>query len=956
MTQPHPDDRPGGMASEHARLAPDLAADTTADASDETVGTGAGTAADVSADLTAEATSDVSSDDQWQRLRAGDEAARIALYEKHHEGLRRWFRAKLPSGVDADDCVSEVFVRALDGIARNADIRDGVDQWLWGIARYVLIEQFKAKKRRTDAEFEDGDPASEDSPARTVGVAAGPAEPGLVYGKQQAFDALFDAAASLSRAQRTVVSAYLDRSLAEMREFKGAELAAYLDWPDKKVHTELSRGMSKVFEQIGLLAAARAMRSCPGYRELTEPQGPLHSLFADDRTGPRLVPTRKEYAALKKHAPVCSHCSTVMRDAVCEKQWALGPGIALVAAQQNADDDERRRTVLAWWTGRGPAAPARTLPPPPAAGAAVEGAVADVGTVLGGAGSTGAGPFAAVGRVVRTASQSVARPVASAARTTSDAMLRQALRVPGVNSAVNATTRVAAENPLAVRVGGALVALGTAAAVTLAAVAPGDASQAASGSGRPEAGVSAPPDGGTGEGSSPPGTESPAPTGSAPTQSGPPGALPPPGGGSPPGPSGTETGTPAATNPDGTLRTENPATSPTGRGSSGVGGDGGTGSQGNGDGNGGGNGTGGSGGSGNPVVDPPPPPPLTIRATWGFWQLRYPDDPVGTTRDLGPSPQHPGNAESNWTYGSWRLGAQSGRKAQVTHVATGRHVITLPDTGAPGGVAHAAVNVFSDTGASCQTVSWWQQGVDEAVEVACFDRFGAPADVPFTGMFLGGTQNGPNTLGVSRGYVHASDAAAGRQEPAPASRQNTGAVTRTGTGSYTMAVPPGTSTAQVTPVGNAARHCAVTGLGGGTASIACTTYAGAPADTGFALSHTGGQSLLDDRRVPHGVGLVVADSPAAAAPTVTAPWMSRPGNASVTRTGTGRYTVRFDVGYLSSYTHVTATGGGYCSSVIRNDYAAKNDVTLTVACFTASGAPANSGFQVTYMTASPQYP
>jgi hypothetical protein len=53
---------------------------------------------------------------------------------------------------------------------------------------------------------------------------------------------------------------------------------------------------------------------------------------------------------------------------------------------------------------------------------------------------------------------------------------------------------------------------------------------------------------------------------------------------------------------------------------------------------------------------------------------------------------------------------------------------------------------------------------------------------------------------------------------------------------------------------------------------------------------------------------------------------------------------------------VTATGGGHCSIVQRNDYSRKDDVYLSVACFTAAGVPANSGFQVTYMTASPHYP
>lgn len=223
---------------------------------------------------------------------------------------------------------------------------------------------------------------------------------------------------------------------------------------------------------------------------------------------------------------------------------------------------------------------------------------------------------------------------------------------------------------------------------------------------------------------------------------------------------------------------------------------------------------------------------------------------------------------------------------------------------------------------------WQPRGADEEIEVACFDR----------------------------GYVYAADPLAGRQDTASAWSRRTGAVTRTGTGRYRADVPPQSTAAQVTPVGTAARHCAVTGLGGGVASIACADPAGAPADTAFVLSHTGGRSLLDDGRVPHGVSLVVSDSPAAAAPTVAAPWMSRSGTPTVARTGVGRYTVRFTVGYLTSYTHVTATGGGYCSVMLRNDYGRKDDVYLSVACFTAAGAPSNGGFLVTCMTASPQYP
>ncbi|NUU25784.1 MAG: sigma-70 family RNA polymerase sigma factor, partial [Streptomycetaceae bacterium] len=387
--------------------------------------------------------------DRWRRLRDGDQSARVALYEKHHEALRRWFRAKLPAGVDADDCVSEVFVRALDGIERNTQITDGVDQWLWGIARYVLTEHYRVKDRRTDRQLEDVAPALDDPNSRTSALTVGtrPPEPGLRYGKQQAFAALYTAADSLSAKQRTVVTAYLDRSIAEMRECKGAELAAHLGWSPDETNTELHRAKTNVLEQVGLLAVARAVRSCPNYAELATVRGMFHG----EVTGPDVVPTRKGYRTLRKHAPDCTHCSQVMRDARWEKQWALGPGIALVAAHHNADDDERRRAIVAWWSGRAPSSTA-TAPPPPAA-------VAELGAALGSAGTASGGRLAEVTRTVGELAGAAVRPVASAARTARDAVLRQLLRVPGVGSALNTATRVAAENPLAVRLVGAVTAL-----------------------------------------------------------------------------------------------------------------------------------------------------------------------------------------------------------------------------------------------------------------------------------------------------------------------------------------------------------------------------------------------------------------------------------------------------------------------------------------------------------------
>ncbi|OPC78162.1 hypothetical protein B4N89_38875 [Embleya scabrispora] len=858
---------------------------------------------------------DGASDDTWQLLRDGDEAARVALYERHHDALARWFRAKLPSAAEADDCVSEVFVRALDGIARDLKPTRGVDRWLWGIAKHVWMAELRARQRAADRPVDEDIPPDDAKKTTLSEVSAPGGDLGHAYGKTQAFAALYTATDALSQTQRTVVSAHLDHTLAEMRPVKGAELAARLGWPRVRVDRELSRGLKKVRERVGLLAAARSMRfSCSAAAEVKG----LARLFAAEEIASGLVPTRAEYRVLRTHAATCPTCSAVAKDAIVQRTWVLGPGLALAAARQGEDDDERRRAAVAWWTGR-PATTAEAATEVPMAAPVpaldVAAAAADPG---------------ASGSVVR-----IVRPALTATRAARDAVLHRLLRVPGVAPAVNTATRIAADNPLAVRVGGTAVALATAAALTLSAVAPDSAHTP---SARPSAGPSAAP-GATGPGGAakavadetPP--PSPTPT-DVPSDRLPGGPTPPdgaaatPGGESDPDPDGP-TGTP------GTGGRSDTGAAPIGGGGAG--------------GNGGNSGNGGNGGGANA--------PTPVPATWGFWMVRYADDPIGTTRELTPTPQRPDSHEPNWTYGIRRLGNPPVVKTvRVTHTAVGRHVVILPDSAAPGGIAHVSVSDYAANGVSCQPVRWWPQGTDERVEVACFDRTGTPADIPFTGLFLAGDRNGPYQQASSRGYVHADEPAAARQLPAAASRQNTGAVTRTGTGRYAVAVAADTESVQVSPVGTTPRHCALTALAGGTASVACATHGGAPADTAFTLSHTGRQSPLDDTRVPHAVHLTVADAPGGAAPTITGSWMSRPGSADVTRTATGRYTLHLTVGYLTSYAHLTAVGGGYCTTVLRNDYGTKDDVLMYLACYTATGAPADKGFRLSYLTASPYYP
>lgn len=223
---------------------------------------------------------------------------------------------------------------------------------------------------------------------------------------------------------------------------------------------------------------------------------------------------------------------------------------------------------------------------------------------------------------------------------------------------------------------------------------------------------------------------------------------------------------------------------------------------------------------------------------------------------------------------------------------------------------------------------------------------------PFATLFLAGN-GGQWSLGGARGFVYAASPTARSYTPGPLSESNAGVVTRTGTGRYTVALAGGAETAQVSAVGSQARHCGLIGLTATMAAVACTAADGIPADTAFTLSYTGRQSLLDDRRVPQAAFMAVSDAPSAAAPSLTDSWLSKNGTPAVERTATGRYTLHMPMGYIPSYTHVTPRGSGYCNVVQRNDYSVKDNASFHIACFTGSGAPADDGFDLTYMTASP---
>ena len=85
--------------------------------------------------------------DLVERAQRKDPDAWEALYRRNYRGLFAYSRHRLFSDDAADDAVSETMTRALVAIDRFRWKGAGVDAWLMGIARLVVLEQQRSALR-----------------------------------------------------------------------------------------------------------------------------------------------------------------------------------------------------------------------------------------------------------------------------------------------------------------------------------------------------------------------------------------------------------------------------------------------------------------------------------------------------------------------------------------------------------------------------------------------------------------------------------------------------------------------------------------------------------------------------------------------------------------------------------------------------------------------------------------
>lgn len=87
-----------------------------------------------------------------ERARAGDPDTWELLYRRVYPRLYAYTRRRLASDEQAEEAVSETMVRAMDKIAHYAPGASGLDGWLFGIARNVVLEAYRSGARQTPAD------------------------------------------------------------------------------------------------------------------------------------------------------------------------------------------------------------------------------------------------------------------------------------------------------------------------------------------------------------------------------------------------------------------------------------------------------------------------------------------------------------------------------------------------------------------------------------------------------------------------------------------------------------------------------------------------------------------------------------------------------------------------------------------------------------------------------------
>lgn len=173
-----------------------------------------------------------------RQLRAGSAAAFQALYRRHQGPLYRFALLRCGSADTAADVVQEVFLGVLAGSFDYDPLRGQLQNFLFGVARNVVLK-LESQRRRTDSL-----PGPEDDEAEWDVEDDGSAEPlQRLLGNEQA-EQVRQALAKLPPHYRDAVILY------EMHDLSYLEIADILRVDIGTVRSRLSRGRAALAKKL----------------------------------------------------------------------------------------------------------------------------------------------------------------------------------------------------------------------------------------------------------------------------------------------------------------------------------------------------------------------------------------------------------------------------------------------------------------------------------------------------------------------------------------------------------------------------------------------------------------------------------------------------------------------------------------------------------------------------------
>lgn len=103
-----------------------------------------------------------------EQAKRGDKHAFGKLYQRHVEAVYRYVFGRVRDKAVAEDITAQVFLKALEGLARYQPGDSPFAAWLYAIARARVVDHWRQQGRRPQAELIDALPSDEPQPGEFV--------------------------------------------------------------------------------------------------------------------------------------------------------------------------------------------------------------------------------------------------------------------------------------------------------------------------------------------------------------------------------------------------------------------------------------------------------------------------------------------------------------------------------------------------------------------------------------------------------------------------------------------------------------------------------------------------------------------------------------------------------------------------------------------------------------------